>query len=263
MSPADSYTLYEHGLARLAAPLDAACPVYADILLQAHRLRENIDLVRRYGDHEQRRAERYVIIDQLNRLSLAVLNISFLELCQLPRHSPSVADRFIAALGAALCSEPNVLDLSRNSEFADFGMIGLRENDLGIDLFAFVSADQLTETQIVQLRDQCLLLTRTLPSKFGLRLGGRNPNGVLGFVFAQPCPDQTVRFIKKQSRAEHWGDSGVIVSWTIDLAAQRVHSHDNPVAWLPPLVIVPQLAFPSSSFLEAFMCRYRDSGGVE
>jgi hypothetical protein len=79
----DIYTSYEAGQAELLRRLAREDPRYADALVYQQRLYDNLAQSRRYGETETRKAERAVIIDQLNRLSLSTLGVSFNELCGL------------------------------------------------------------------------------------------------------------------------------------------------------------------------------------
>lgn len=79
----DIYTPYEIGACRLLKHMGRTHTRYSDGLVFQQRLKENINAARRHGDNETRRTERAEIIDRLNGLTLAVLEMSFNELCQL------------------------------------------------------------------------------------------------------------------------------------------------------------------------------------
>jgi hypothetical protein len=64
----DLYTAYEQGLQRLLDHLGADHPERGPALVLEARLRENIERARRYGDPETNRAERAVLLEQLNGL---------------------------------------------------------------------------------------------------------------------------------------------------------------------------------------------------
>ena len=75
----DAFSSYEVGLSGLLAKLNRDHPCYADALVYQQRLLENIAQARRYGDTEDRRAERAQIVDALNRLALEAVGVSFNE----------------------------------------------------------------------------------------------------------------------------------------------------------------------------------------
>jgi len=159
--------------------------------------------------------------------------------------------RFTIKLEKALTKDEHFLDLSRNKEFADFDVIGFRETKLFIEFAAFVNADDLTEIQITAHRDKFFELTRTLPQGFNLKPRGRNPNGLLCFIFEKGCPKNLVNFIQKQSKIAHWMESGVIVSWVVDVKDKIIHTHNNPVSLLPPVIILADTVYPSIKFLQS------------
>jgi hypothetical protein len=78
----DFYSRFEIGLARLLEQMGQDHPRYADFLACQHNLEENIRRSRRFGDTSNRQIERAEIIEQLNGLALAVLGVSFNDLCQ-------------------------------------------------------------------------------------------------------------------------------------------------------------------------------------
>jgi hypothetical protein len=79
----DIYSKYLQGLARLKHRIESGCSQHSDFLAYEHQLKEFIFLARRHGDTESLRAERSKVIEQLNRLTLSVVNITFNELCDL------------------------------------------------------------------------------------------------------------------------------------------------------------------------------------
>ena len=81
---------YELGLERLAQ-YARDTDWFADYLVYETRLRENLYTESRYGSTEQLRSDRNRIIDGLNRLALARLNISFVDLCKKPDKSTGTA----------------------------------------------------------------------------------------------------------------------------------------------------------------------------
>ncbi len=90
--PTDTFSAYEVGLRQLLEKLGRDHPRYAEALTYQQRLEENISQARRYGDTETRGATRAEIVDRLNELALAELDVSFNELyVALPpqRHEPS------------------------------------------------------------------------------------------------------------------------------------------------------------------------------
>jgi len=76
----DNYTPYETGLTELLNRMGQDHPRCSEALIYQQRLTENIKWSRRYGNTDERQAERSEIIDHLNELSLSVLGTSFNEL---------------------------------------------------------------------------------------------------------------------------------------------------------------------------------------
>ena len=60
---------------------------------------------------------------------------------------------FVTYAKNILIKELNVYDLSRNREFSNFYFIGLKETPFTRDFVTFVEADNMTEREIVTLRD--------------------------------------------------------------------------------------------------------------
>lgn len=165
-----------------------------------------------------------------------------------PTHGPS------RRLGDHLVREKEAHDLSRNPEFANFQFIGYRTSAAAVELVALCDADGLTEGDIVRLRDEFFDLVRRLPHDYGLKPRGRNPNGLLGFVFADGCPEPMARFIARQTRISHAaGTGGVAVSWALDAAARRIHTHDNPVSIFPPVIIAARSVYPGLDYLQSLL----------
>lgn len=77
----DIYTPYEIGVSELLRRMGAGHPRYGEALTYQQRLHENISSTRQYGDTETRRAGRAEIIDRLNAVTVAVLNLTFTDLC--------------------------------------------------------------------------------------------------------------------------------------------------------------------------------------
>ena len=78
----DSFFRYEAGLNKLQTSLGQSHTRYADFLIYQQRLMENLAQTRRYGDTENRRAERAETVDRLNELSIKTIGVSFNRLCQ-------------------------------------------------------------------------------------------------------------------------------------------------------------------------------------
>jgi nucleoside phosphorylase len=72
---------FEQGLAALRRYAEST-DWYSDFTLYEARLRENLDLEKRFGTNEQTRTNRAQIVDQLNHLAYDHLGISFNDLCQ-------------------------------------------------------------------------------------------------------------------------------------------------------------------------------------
>lgn len=75
----DIYASYERGLKRLLASLPNQAAIM-EALSYEQQLLENINLTRRYGDTDDRRARRNEIIDYLNQLALREIGRSFNDL---------------------------------------------------------------------------------------------------------------------------------------------------------------------------------------
>jgi len=157
-------------------------------------------------------------------------------------------------LGARLVREKEAHDLSRNTELANFQFIGYRTSATAVELVAFCDADDLTERDIVRRRDEFFGLARRLPHEFGLKPRGRNPNGLLGFVFARGCPEHMARFVARQTQISHAANTGAVtVSWAIDAPGRRIHTHDNPVSIFPPVFVLARSVFPGLEYLESLL----------
>jgi hypothetical protein len=157
-------------------------------------------------------------------------------------------------LGEHIVREKEAHDLSRNPEFGSFQFLGYRTSAVAVELVALCDADGLTEGDIVRRRDEFFELVRKLPHDYGLKPRGRNPNGLLGFVFAEGCPEPMARFIARQTRISHAaGTGGVAVAWAIDVPNRRIHTHDNPVSIFPPVVIVARQVYPGLEYLQSIL----------
>jgi nucleoside phosphorylase len=167
---------------------------------------------------------------------------------------PAPAASITAQLGGILVREKEAHDLSRNPEFANFQFIGYRTSAAAVELVALCDADGLLEGDIVRLRDEFFDLVRRLPHDFGLKPRGRNPNGLLGFVFADGCPEHMARFIARQTRISHAaGTGGVSVAWALDVPAKRIHTHDNPVSIFPPVIVAARTVYPGLEYLQSLL----------
>jgi hypothetical protein len=161
---------------------------------------------------------------------------------------------FFSHLRDRLVAEKGLHDLSRNPELAGFPLIGFHTSAVAMDFVAFVAADRLTESRIVALRDEFFDVVRHVSREFGLKPRGRNPNGLLCFVFEDGCPEPMARFIRKQTRISHAASTGaVVVSWAVDLRDRRIHTHENPVSILPPVIVASRTVFPGLGWLESML----------
>lgn len=166
--------------------------------------------------------------------------------------APSASLRF----GEYLVREKEAHDLSHNPEFASFQFLGYRTSSAAVELAALCDADGLTEGDVVRRRDEFFELVRRLPHDFGLKPRGRNPNGLLGFVFTDGCPEHMARFIARQTRISHAaGTGGVSVAWAIDARNRRIHTHDNPVSIFPPVIVAARTVYPGLEFLQSLLGR--------
>jgi hypothetical protein len=159
---------------------------------------------------------------------------------------------FISYLRDRLVAEKGLHDLSRNAGLASFPLIGFHTSAVSMDFVAFRPADGLTESRIVSLRNEFFDAVQHVSREFGLRPRGRNPNGLLAFVFEEGCPESMARFIRKQTRISHGASTGAVtVSWAVDLRHCRIHTHENPVSIFPPVIVVPQTVFPGLGWLDS------------
>ena len=157
-------------------------------------------------------------------------------------------------LGEHIVRDKEAHDLSRNPEFASFQFLGYRTTAAAVELVALCDADGLTEGDIVRRRDEFFELVRRLPHDYGLKPRGRNPNGLLAFVYAQGCPEHMARFIARQTRISHEaGTGGVSVAWAVDVPNRRIHTHDNPVSIFPPVVVVARTVYPGLDYLQSLL----------
>ncbi|HEX6037896.1 CHAT domain-containing protein [Longimicrobium sp.] len=157
-------------------------------------------------------------------------------------------------LGEHIVRDKEAHDLSRNAEFARFQFLGYRTSATAVELVALCDADGLNEGDVVRLRDEFFDLVRRLPHQYGLKPRGRNPNGLLGFVFADGCPEPMARFIARQTRIDHTANTGgVSVAWAIDVRNERIHTHDNPVSVYPPVVVLARTVYPGLEYLQGLL----------
>jgi tetratricopeptide (TPR) repeat protein len=75
------FSSYRRGLDQLLNWLGKDHPKYSEALMLQSRLLENMEQAQRYGDTENRRADRAQIIDALNQLALKELDTDFVSLC--------------------------------------------------------------------------------------------------------------------------------------------------------------------------------------
>lgn len=78
----DLYSRYQFGACCLVECLDQNDPHYGKASILQERLTNNIEQTRLYGETPIFSAERYQILNQLDKLAQDVLNISFYKLCQ-------------------------------------------------------------------------------------------------------------------------------------------------------------------------------------
>lgn len=167
---------------------------------------------------------------------------------------------FINRLKRLLIAERGLLDLSEAPGSADFDLLGLADSALSISLFALVRADGLTVKRIAELCDEFLERTWSLPGELRLNTRGRNPNGLLGFVFEGGCPPHLLKFIRKQTRVSHSAlRSGVVVSWVFDMKSRRIYTHRNPVSLMPPVLIPAGQVWPGLEYLKGFLQAQSDA----
>jgi SH3-like domain-containing protein len=159
-------------------------------------------------------------------------------------------------IGEHIVRDRDAHDLSRNPEFSHFQFIGFHVSSRAVDVVALCDADELSEAGIIRLRDEFFEIVRRVPHEYGLKPRGRNPNGLLGFVFAGGCSLEMARFISRQTRISHdAGTGGVMVSWAFDIAAGRIHTHENPVSILPPVMILTSQVYPGLEYFKLLVTR--------
>lgn len=161
---------------------------------------------------------------------------------------------FIHRLRERLVAERELHDLSRDRELAGFPLFGYRTTGVSADFVALCEADRLTERQVVELRDEFFDAVQQVSLDDWVRPRVGQTNGLLVFVFREGCSERMERFIRSQSRVSHGAASGAVtVSWAVDLAHRRVHTHANPVSVLPPVIVVPQTVYPGREWLESMV----------
>lgn len=176
---------------------------------------------------------------------------------------PAESVPFVEYLRDRLVRDKDLHDLSRNAELADFPLIGFHTSTLSMNFVALRVADRLTETQIVSLRNKFFDVVQHLSRDLALKPRGRNPNGLLLFVFTEGCSDAMAGFVRKQTKISHSAASGAVtVSWAVDLRHRHIHTHENPVSIFPPVVILPQAVFPGSGWMESVLASLPDHVGA-
>ena len=157
---------------------------------------------------------------------------------------------FISALAQDLVKRDDVYDLSRISEFFFFGM---RETISAIEFVGLIQADDLNELQIVELRNRYLAAVQQASYDFGTRTYGRNPNGLLVFVFERPMSPKLADFIRKQTQASLFRRPAVIFSWAVDTCLKQMHTHNPWVHAFPPIFILESAVFPGKNYIAKFL----------
>ena len=160
---------------------------------------------------------------------------------------------FIAVVTEQLMQEEQLRNLSVDSEFY---FLGYRETPTAIDFVAFVEADELTERQVVDLRDQFFRAVQTISYDSDVRPLARNPNGLLAFIFENASSEAMAKFISKQARSDSFGKSAIVVCWAIDVSQKKIYTHQNPVSLMPPVYILEQKVFPGFNFLQDTLEQY-------
>lgn len=172
---------------------------------------------------------------------------------------PNKAADLISDIGNNLVLQKGLIDISQDVKYTVFDFIAYRDTRASLKLFAIVKADSLSKKTITELRNKFFELTGSLHQEFDFKKRGRNPNGLLCFVFENRCTESLIQFIQKQTKISHWA-GGVIVSWVIDLETSRIHTHKNPVSLVPPVILLADepfrgfnYAFPGLKYLEGFL----------
>ncbi|MCP4107311.1 MAG: hypothetical protein GY749_17505 [Desulfobacteraceae bacterium] len=162
---------------------------------------------------------------------------------------------FISYLSNKLVSNKEIHDLSRNIEYSPFDFIGFRKTITALNLIALVNADNLTEKELISIRDKFFDITESFPKEFDIKTKLK-PNGLLCFVFEHGCPSkQLVKFIQNLTKISPWA-GGVVVTWLIDCEETKIYTHKNPVSMFPPVVILPESAYPGLKYIEGFLSGY-------
>ena len=155
-----------------------------------------------------------------------------------------------------LAKRSDFYDLSRNAEFAEFDAIGFRKSTATIDFVAFIKADKLIESQIIELRDKFYDVTRKIPSGFNLNATGITPNGLLVFVYEGGCSEQLASFISRQSKTTASQQRGVVVSWVMDVKNKKIHTHRWLISIFPATFNPFNNYYPGADYLQEFVNSY-------
>lgn len=150
-----------------------------------------------------------------------------------------------------------LIDISQQISYNIFDFIGYKETKGAFQLLAFVKADNLTQKEITNVCDKYLEITKSYPRDQNIKLYGRNPNGLICFVFQNGCQQSLIKFVQKQNRISH-GGGGLVVSWVIDLKESQIHTHKNPVSHFPPVIILPETIFPGVKYFKGILSGKRE-----
>jgi hypothetical protein len=216
------------------------------------------------------------VVGALYRHSLLVLldhdSVAVHRLVQDVVHAgmePEHANRLLDAVWSTMSGEfPNLLrhrlvndgqvhGLPGTPARTPFQLIGYNDAATALDFVAVCAADGFTEAQISRCRAEFFDIGRNAPRELGLEHRGRNPSGLLCFVFVRGCPEHLIPFIEKQSEISHAASAGgVMVSWTIDVRIRRISTHVNPISVFPPVIIRAQGVHPGLGYFESLLQVY-------
>lgn len=178
---------------------------------------------------------------------------------QIQTQIQTTPNMFSIHLGDFLSETKSTINLTNDYPEQPFDYIGIRETTGTIDIVAVVTADGLSEAQLLARIDvfynyilgfkKDLLFNRLL-----------KPNGVICFVFENSCKYSLKKILAKKSKINHSNKNGrLVVPWIIDLPAKHIMPHKNPISWFPPVwtkLNPPLGVYPGLKVLEAFLSEY-------
>jgi len=154
----------------------------------------------------------------------------------------NLARCFITDLGDSLKSgqlSNNFNPLSHEG----FSFIGVRKSSWEFNAIALVVVDGLSEEQIVHFHQLFQRVILNIDFSF-------KRQGILCYVSSKKLAKRDIVFIQQQKKDL---DALVTVSWAIDLETRRIDIHQNPVNFVPPVIILPSMLYPNLGELQRFL----------